>query len=259
MVMSGALSKAARHGDLAQIRAYFSAGGRDADERDARGWPLLCSAALHGKCAAMRVLLEYGASTEAGSADVQYDSETPLHQQWASYDSETPLHWASLHGHLDAAALLLDRGARVDSSSTMFHHPLMFAAWNGHCDIVRLLLSRGAVLDARNYFGHTADGWAVHNNQRDAAALLADVRRAGGWTAYARVPRERLLALRALCARGRARTEDAVLARLFPWRPAAGRAPRTRLRARAEPGRAVPAEIFWLVLAYWRADRDARY
>ena len=238
MVLSGALSKAARHGDLAKIREYFSAGGRDADEKDARGWPLLCSAAQHGKCATMRVLLEYGASTEASSIDV---------------DDETPLHWAALYGHLDAAALLLDRGARVNSCSRMCHRPLMFAAWNGHCDVLRFLLSRGADLDAQNAYGHTADGWAVHNTQRAAAALLADVRRAGGWRAYVRVPRERLLSLRVLCARGRAWTDDALLCRLFPWH-----AP-VEEDATDEPSlqaRELPKEVFWLVFEYWRSDRD---
>ena len=57
-------------------------------------------------------------------------------------------------------------------------------------------------------------------------------------------PRVELARLRLLCARGRATPlADPTLARLFG-------APNESIR------RAIPKEIFWHVLAYWRSSRD---
>ena len=56
-------------------------------------------------------------------------------------------------------------------------------------------------------------------------------------------PRVELAWLRLLCARGRATPlADPALARLFG--------------APDESTRAVPKEVFWHVLAYWRSSRD---
>ena len=85
------------------------------------------------------------------------------------------------------------------------------------------------------------------------AALLADVQSEGGWARYARRPRSRLLALRALCERGRATPPKGILARLFPNAPPPERRSR-RLNAISRP---LPKEVFWTILAYWRSDRDA--
>ena len=104
-------------------------------------------------------------------------------------------------------------------------------------------------------------------------ALVAAVRVAGGtWKHYLRYPRVRLLALRALCSRGRARPKsgDPILARLFPWRaplpegaavddatPPRRRARPRRAAAGGPRGQDLPKEVAWLVLSYWRSSRDA--
>ena len=51
--------------------------------------------------------------------------------------------------------------------------------------------------------------------------------------------------LRALCARGRATAPTVIFERLFG--------------APASPARppALPREVFWFVLSFWRTDRDA--
>jgi hypothetical protein len=73
---------------------------------------------------------------------------------------------------------------------------------------------------------------------------LADVRRAGGYQKFVREPRVALARLRLLGERGRASPpdgatkEDRALERLF--------GPRTPL----------PRGVFWLVVQYWRSDRD---
>ena len=63
-------------------------------------------------------------------------------------------------------------------------------------------------------------------------SLVEGVRAAGGtWAAYARLPRRRLLRLRSLVARGRARTADPII----------------------EPVFRLPNEMCWHVLKFWRA------
>ena len=63
-------------------------------------------------------------------------------------------------------------------------------------------------------------------------SLIEGVRAAGGtWAAYARLPRRRVLRLRSLVARGRARTADPII----------------------EPVFRLPNEMCWHVLEFWRA------
>ena len=71
-------------------------------------------------------------------------------------------------------------------------------------------------------------------------ALLADVRAAGSWKRYVNKPRIDVFVLRRLCATGRASPPPA-LARLFPT------------STKSPP---LPKELVWLILKFWRTDRD---
>lgn len=55
-----------------------------------------------------------------------------------------PLHWACMYGHLPAAELLLDRGARLNATNTLGMTALMTASFEGHAHVVKMLLGRGA-------------------------------------------------------------------------------------------------------------------
>ena len=72
--------------------------------------------------------------------------------------------------------------------------------------------------------------------------LVADIRAAGGWTAYRKESRKDVLRLRSLMLRGRARA-------------------RRRATAAADPVVAhvlrLPNELCWHVLQFWRATCDA--
>ena len=82
------------------------------------------------------------------------------------------------------------------------------------------------------------DGLRDNEHWAMIRSLVEGVRAAGGtWAAYARLPRRRVLSLRSLVARGRAR-------------------PRVRTRgADAVVGRVfrLPNEMCWHVLEFWRA------
>ena len=58
-----------------------------------------------------------------------------------------PLHIACGNGHVDAARLLLDKGAEVDRANQNGTTPLHVACQNGHVDAKRLLLDKGADVD----------------------------------------------------------------------------------------------------------------
>ena len=249
MVLTKKMIFAAGRGDNDAIHAWFASGTRDPDEKDLMGRSLLDWAAAGGQCDMMRTLLDHGASVDATCVSIM-----------------TPLHGAAGGGHCAAVVLLLDRGAQIDPRPIARRTPLIYSAEYGQCDVIRLLLQHGASLDARTRDGRDAEASARLYDKREAAALLADVRLAGGWEPYLRAPRKRLLALRILCEQGRARTDDPFLRRLFPLHatprlPPNWASPKTRasFRARTASGAEVPREVFWLVLAYWRTGRDSPY
>ncbi|KAH8060239.1 hypothetical protein JL722_5205 [Aureococcus anophagefferens] len=108
--------------------------------------------------------------------------------------------------------------------------------------LCKLLLSRGASLDARTYIGSRCpEARARLHGHTTLADFLAAVRAAGGWLPYVNAPRKELLALRqrlpALRERGRA-------------------APSSSSRAHERLFLETPDDIFRLVLAFWRSDRD---
>jgi ankyrin len=146
------------------VDLYFEGGGVRIEAR-ADGATRMQYAARWGWCAAITWLLEQGADIHVGCPGL----------------GRTPLHKAALYGHLDAAVLLLDAGARVDDRNDCGSTALHSAR---HTDICQLLLSRGASLDARNDYGEDPEAFARRNGRTATADLLAAVRAAGGWRPY---------------------------------------------------------------------------
>jgi len=93
------------------------------------------------------------------------------------------LHLAARHGRLEAARLLLDRGAQIDAVTNDHHTqrtPLHLAANGGHLEVVRLLLERGASVAARDLDGDTAESLASKQAHHATASLLREWGRGGG-------------------------------------------------------------------------------
>ena len=84
--------------------------------------------------------------------------------------------FACMHGHIDAAQLLLDKGAEInvipggfDFAGTGLH----YAALNGHRAMVEYLLAHGADRNIKDTkVGSTAAGWAEHGGHNDLLDLL---------------------------------------------------------------------------------------
>ena len=194
-------------------------------------------AVLHGWCSAVNWLVEQGADVHVCRPGSR----------------RTPLRTAVLYDQRAAAVLLLDAGARVDERDERGQTALHEAAVFGRLAICKLLLSRGASLDARDNCGRNPEAVARRHGKTPAADLLAAVRAAGSLRAYVATPRVQLLVLRILCEKDRASSPDTFLARrLFPCETERRAPLRSSRYARA----ALPKEIFWHIVQFWRSDRD---
>ena len=184
----------------------------------------LCFAAERGWCESIRWLVNHGA--DVGAVD------------FYPYEGFAPLHLAVSFTHKDAAVLLLDAGARVDARSGFQYTALHLAESTA---LSKLLLSRGASLDARDKNDRDPETYAREESHM-TVALLADVRRAGGWKRYVAEPRAELLALR----------------RDLPLLRERGRAGPSTVRAheRLFLNTSLPDDVFAHVLSFWRSARD---
>lgn len=79
---------------------------------------------------------------------------TPINDRQPEGGS-TPLSTAALHGHLDIAAHLIDRGAKTDGTNSDGNTPLHVAAFLCQWDVVALLLENGGSPLTKNGRGET--------------------------------------------------------------------------------------------------------
>jgi ankyrin repeat protein len=126
-----ALSAAVRAGDLTTVEDLLRS-GRDPNEKDPLGYPLLCLAAAHGQVQMVELLLT------AAADPLLLDTRM----------GASALHKAAQSGVIDAARLLLDHGAFIDQQAPIHGHtPVVDAAWHKRLPMVRFLLERGASPD----------------------------------------------------------------------------------------------------------------
>jgi uncharacterized protein len=84
--------------------------------------------------------------------------------------------FACMHGHIDAAKLLLEKGAEINDIPGGFDFAgtgLHYAALNGHRPMVEFLLAHGADRNIKDTkVDSTAAGWAEHGGHNDLLDLL---------------------------------------------------------------------------------------
>jgi ankyrin repeat protein len=84
--------------------------------------------------------------------------------------------YACMHGHVDAAELLLEKGAAIDAIPGGFDYAgtgLHYAAFNGHRAMVEFLLQRGADANVKDTkVDSDAAGWAAHAGRSEIVELL---------------------------------------------------------------------------------------
>lgn len=223
---------------LDQTRAAYARGEVGVDDPVEYGGltrTFIYHAAKYGWLRLMKWLLERGADPNLSFGP---SPPSPL-AEWK------PLHVATSCSRHDAVILLLDNGALVDAVDGEEETALHVAVWYEEYDLCKLLLSRGASLDMRNDEDEDAEEQARNYGEGgELAALLAEIRAAGGWKAYVDAPRNEFLEIRrnlpALLERGRASVSHAPphLARLF------------------NPAHDVPEDVFINIFSFWRGPRD---
>jgi cytohesin len=97
-------------------------------------------------------------------------------QELAEQDimGRTALHWATLPGHNEVVAILLDKGAQAGIGDDDHQTPLMWAASRGHMGVVQLIVqhTEGQGLDARDADGRTALHGAVRGGHEAVVTFL---------------------------------------------------------------------------------------
>lgn len=282
---------AAREGDLEVVKQFLKQGGdpNALQEDDEEGSRLGLLHVAMSKPA-------HGADADCETRDDRSDMIRLLVENGADVDYSTanlvaPLGFCEYPGE---ASVLLDLGANVDArDKSIGWSALHFYAMRFHAfALTRLLLRRGADPNSASNSGQLAEHVTAPygtKGGRTAAGLLADVKRAGGWAKYARAPRIELARLRSLCARGRATPPpNAVLERLFNAnvqreclyhgvcnhsthecavvKSLVAAAKENCLarwqddergqRSRRIASRALPNEVFWHILRFWRSSRE---
>lgn len=273
MVVPEDVAIALEAGNFAVVRHWLTSGARDANDVDSNGFTLLqrtlvphqahmppCACMGPSRVEMMRLLIEHGAEV----------SHTP--------NGIEPIFYCAC---AEEVRVLLDAGGDVNVQLSAPNGPgltplmyyLQFApTFPAMVDFAKFLVKCGADLSLTSFLGdaetlvrRTCEHMQrfqmqteEHNLEvphflaemdlaasRHLADWLADVRRAGGYAKFVREPRVALARLRLLCERGRASPpdggatkEDRALERVF--------GPRTPL----------PRGVFWLVVQYWRSDRD---
>jgi ankyrin repeat protein len=91
--------------------------------------------------------------------------------------------YACMHGHIDAASLLLKKGAQIDVIPPGFDYAgtgLHYAALNGHRKMVEFLIEQGANANVRDSkVNSTPAGWADHGGHPELKQYLEQVTSAG--------------------------------------------------------------------------------
>ena len=256
---SSRLVHASRHGWDSAIEFLLDHGAA-VNAVDGKDNTALIWAALSGRTRAAVVLLDRGARIESrnslGNTALHYAARVPS-------TSST----AITHGRRDLCKLLMSRGAALDAANGAGEDPeaaararlasfvseyrVAAAAVDEAAARARLRALTSKYLDEEDLTGEEseedeeelreeADAALVRlEAQRSVVDLLADVRAAGGWTAYVAAPRAELLKLRAELLKLR-RGPSAV-----------------RAHERLFLDRSIPDDVVAHVLAFWRSDRDA--
>lgn len=104
-------------------------------------------------------------------------------------DGFTALHLAAFFGKAEAARILLDAGARVDTygRNDLANQPLHAAAAGRHVDVCRLLLAAGADVEATQHGGFTP----LHEAAQSGDVELAELFLSAGADPLARTEDER--------------------------------------------------------------------
>jgi ankyrin repeat protein len=119
------------------------------------------------------------------NSEIKEELRTKL-SQWSNAPQDiinNAFIYACMHGHIDAASLLLKKGAQIDVIPPGFDYAgtgLHYAALNGHRKMVEFLIEQGANANVRDSkVNSTPAGWADHGGHPELKQYLEQVTSAG--------------------------------------------------------------------------------
>ncbi len=182
MVAETEFLDAVQHGQLEKVTALLGAEPGLADARTPGGLSALLLAAYYGQPAIATLLAERRTNLDVFEAAASGKLERlqallqaqPGLANALAPDGFQPLGLACFFGHVEAARLLVEAGAEVNSPSRNAQKvmPLHSAAASRSLEIARLLLEADADPNARQNDGFTPLQEAAHNGQIEMANLL---------------------------------------------------------------------------------------
>uniref|UniRef100_A0A8C2S9N8 K Homology domain-containing protein n=1 Tax=Capra hircus TaxID=9925 RepID=A0A8C2S9N8_CAPHI len=176
-----ALTYACAGGYVDVVKVLLESGASIEDHNENGHTPLM-EAGSAGHVEVARLLLENGAGINTHSNEFKESALTlACYKVNMPADSfESPLTLAACGGHVELAALLIERGASLEEVNDEGYTPLMEAAREGHEEMVALLLGQGCVsnttaganVHATTATGDTALTYACENGHTDVADVL---------------------------------------------------------------------------------------
>ncbi|MGH2522814.1 MAG: ankyrin repeat domain-containing protein, partial [Anaerolineales bacterium] len=182
MSPSQSIINAVKAGDQAQVNALLDQNPELVNARSETGESAILLAAYYGQKQIAQLLLNRGATLDLFEAAAvgqaarvaELLEADPGRSNAFSSDGFQPLGLASFFGHAEVAALLLARGAEVNTPSRnpMHVRPLHSAVAGRHTAVAEMLLKHGAEVNARQEMGCTPLYAAAQNGQIEMVKLL---------------------------------------------------------------------------------------
>lgn len=167
-----ALHYAAMYGKIAVVKELLDVGQAEFETTDKTGKTALHSAAIGGQTEVLKELIACGANIST-----------------KDNDGETPLYYAAMYGQNDVVRELIAEGASVETQDKDGKTPLHGAAIGGYRDAVKQLIDAGADVGSIT-LGHrlavnTPLDWArQYSSKSEVVADLEACAGKGGWERY---------------------------------------------------------------------------
>ena len=84
------------------------------------------------------------------------------------------LHWAAYRGNIEAVALLIEKGAKLNEQNSLGNTPLYYAGKWGDIKLTELLLENGAKPDIQNNLGQSPLMRAIHGGYTEVAKRILE-------------------------------------------------------------------------------------
>ncbi len=140
-----ALMTAARTGVVAAAKVLLDHGAKVDAREQWHGQTALMWAVNEQHPAMVKELIAHGADVNAVSNINHWERQRTAEprDKWLPLGGLTPLLFAARQGCVECAQILLDAGAKIDTTDPDGISPVLIAIINGHYDVAGFLLNRG--------------------------------------------------------------------------------------------------------------------